>query len=462
MNPWKFAVIATTIICAGTTTLTASPADATTTRPNVLFILADDLSYTDLSSYGSTFHETPVLDKLAADGIRFTQAYAACPVCSPSRAAIMSGKYPTRTGVTHYIHNPNAPAMVRRSESYPLVQAPFADRLAAEEVTLAEALKEAGYATFISGKWHLGQQDGAAKNQGFDDEFTVKKAQVPASDKLADATSSFIRDHHDQPFFAYLALHAVHTPIRAEQATIRKYEEKRARLGLTDRLTSDGGVNVRQGHAHPAYAAMVEEMDTAIGSVLSTLDDLSLTTSTIVIFTSDNGGLSTRPDWPASNTPLRFGKGFAYEGGIRVPLIVRWPGTIPAGAETTSIITGTDYYPTLLDLLQLPPRPAQHMDGKSFARVLTTPDSPAERGPVFWHFPHYGNQGGNPVSAIRDGDWKLIRLYETNSTELYNLATDLSEQHDLADREPEKTQALTTRLDQWLKDTGAKFPTKKE
>ena len=470
-------VLAAFLAVGVTSGLKAQTTETAKRPPNIIFMLADDLGYPDLGCYGSTFYETPSLDALAASGLKFTQAYAACPVCSPSRAAIMTGKFPVRTGVTDFIHDQSSEKAQNKGKNRKLKTAPFQEYLSLDEVTIAEALKEGGYTTFIAGKWHLGNNDYRPEKQGFDVNFGANKSGHPKSysspyenpdlkdgpkgesltDRLANEAVNFMKKNRDKTFFVYMPFYAVHIPLQPQPELLKKYQEKRRRLGLTDEITTDGKLEVRRNQSNPEYAAMVEEMDMAAGKLTKALKELGLAENTIVIFTSDNGGLSTKQGWPTSNEPLRCGKGLMYEGGIRVPLIVNWPGKIAAGV-TSATIAGTDFYPTLLEVAGLPLRPAQHVDAKSFLPILK--GNPAEeRGAIYWHYPHYGDQGGQPSSAVREGDWKLIRWYEDNRTELFNIKDDLSEKHDLADSNPEKVKELSAKLDAWLKETGAKFAT---
>lgn len=445
--------------------------------PNVVFFLADDLGQRDLGTYGSTFYETPNLDRLAKDGAKFTDAYAACPVCSPTRAAILSGQWPQRTGITDFIGAPMQPDQWKRNTK--LLPAPYTDRLALETPTLAKAMKAAGYATFFAGKWHLGPEGWWPENQGFDinmggidkgGPYGGKKYFSPYGnprltdgpdgehlpDRLATETAKFIEANKDRPFFAYYSFYDVHTPLMAREDLRKKYAEKRAKLGLEDKWGREGGRDVRLTQDHVVYAAMVEAMDLAVGKVLAKIDELGLRENTIVIFTSDNGGLSTSEGWPTSNLPLRGGKGWMYEGGIREPLIVRWPAVVKAGSVIGTPVSSPDFFPTLLEAAGAKPQPGQVLDGTSLVPLLKGGTLP-ERA-LFWHYPHYGNQGGAPASAVRRGDWKLIEWAEDNRAELFNLAQDLGEKNNLADKEPQRVAALRTELAAWQKQVGAKFP----
>jgi arylsulfatase A-like enzyme len=446
--------------------------------PNIVFFLVDDLGQRDLGCYGSTFYETPNLDRLARDGAKFTAAYAACPVCSPTRASLLTGQWPQRTGITDYIGAPITPDQWKRNTK--LLPAPYSDRLALEAPTLAKAMKSAGYATFFAGKWHLGPEGFWPENQGFElnmggidrgGPYGGKKYFSPYGnprlpdgpegehlpDRLATETVKFIETNKDRPFFAYFSFYSVHTPLMARDDLRKKYEEKRARLGLQEKWGREHPRDVRLVQEHAVYAAMVEAMDLAVGKVLAKLDALGLRDNTIVIFTSDNGGLSTSEGWPTSNLPLRGGKGWMYEGGIREPLLVRWPAVVKPGTVVNAPVSSPDFFPTLLEATGVDPAHGQVLDGLSLLPLLKGGTLP-ERA-LFWHYPHYGNQGGAPSAAVRRGDWKLIEWQEDNRTELFRISHDIGEQHDLAGREPKRVAELRDELHAWQKRVGAKFPT---
>ena len=442
---------------------------ATPSKPNIIFILADDLGCMDVGCYNpTTFYETPNIDSLAKRGMKFTQGYAACAVCSPTRGSIMTGKYPPRIGITDFI-----PGM----RSGMLKSAPNADHLALAEVTIAEALREGGYATFFSGKWHLGGGEFYPGAQGFPKELTSgedKKGKVQfwypksappvpnhrddpkTTDRIVSDAVKFIGEHQDQPFFAYLPFLAVHTPIGARAALVEKYRAKAASTPA-DAFGVEHGRAVRLVQNNPVYAAMVEQLDTGIGRVIEALEKNGLTEQTIVVFMSDNGGLAIAEGSPTSNLPLRAGKGWPYEGGVREPLIVVAPGVTQPGSVCDSPVISTDFYPTLLQLAGLPLKPEQHLDGVSFLPLLK--GERRQRGkPLFWHYPHYSNQGSAPNGVIRDGDWKLIERYEDGAVELYDLAQDIGEKHNLAARHPDKVKALREKLSAWRKEVGALMP----
>ena len=444
--------------------------------PNIVFFIADDLGTRDLGCYGSTFYETPNLDRLAKQGAQFSNAYAACPVCSPSRAGLITGQYPQRTGVTDYI---GAAQPAQWSRNTQLLPAPYAERLALEEVTLAEVLKDKGFSTFFAGKWHLGTQGFWPENQGFDVNmggidrggpygrgkyFTpYDNPRLPDGppgehlpDRLANEANNFIETNKAKPFLIYFPFYDVHTPLQSRPDLQAKYEAKRKQLGLEPKFGQEPPRDVRLVQEHAVYAGMVEAMDAAVGKVLAKLDALGLAENTIVLFTSDNGGLSTSEGSPTSNLPYRGGKGWLYEGGIREPLIIRWPGKVKPGSTIDTPVCGIDLMPTLIDATAATPRPGQKLDGVSLVPLLTGAGPLAER-PLFWHYPHYGNQGGAPGAAIRLGDWKLIEWFE-GKTELFNLATDLSEKTDLSAQEPERVKTLLAQLKAWQADVGAKLP----
>jgi arylsulfatase A-like enzyme len=462
--------------CAALLALAAPAALGADSRPNIVFFLADDLGQRDLGCYGSTFYETPNLDRLAQDGARFTDAYAACAVCSPTRASILTGQWPQRTGITDYLGAPQPAQWKRNTPSLP---APYAERLSLDATTLAESLKAAGYATFFAGKWHLGPEGYWPENQGFDvnqggidrggpyggKQYFSPYGNPRLSDgppgehlpgRLATETAKFIEANQGRRFFAYFSFYSVHTPLMARKDLQAKYEEKRQRLGLTPQWGREEPRDVRLTQDHAIYAGMVEAMDLAVGKVLAKLDELGLRENTLVIFTSDNGGLSTSEGWPTSNLPLRGGKGWQYEGGIREPLIVRWPAKVKSGLVINTPVSSPDFFPTLLDAVGAKPAPGQVLDGVSLLPVLAGVAAP-ER-PLFWHYPHYGNQGGAPSAAVRLGDWKLIEWLEDSRVELFNLKQDLGEQTDLAAKEPRRVEQLRATLHAWQQEVGAKFP----
>jgi arylsulfatase A-like enzyme len=427
-------------------------------KPNILFILADDLGWRDLGCYGSPFNETPNLDRLAGAGLRFTQAYTAGAVCSPTRSSIMTGKFPVRTGVTDYIPGLN-------STGRKLATKPTNKELALEEVTIGEAFREGGYQTFYAGKWHLGGKGFEPQDQGF--EVCVSDAQLGNSSKdwqvgqkLSESAIKFL-DERDakRPFFMFLGYHEPHTPILEYPDHIAKFRAKAAKLpaaAVSLRTEREGQTRIVQDDV--AYGSEVAGLDAFVGGVLAKLEKNGLAQNTIVIFFSDNGGLSTKASpGPTSNEPLRAGKGWLYEGGIRVPLIVRAPGLTKAGSVTDAPVISADFYPTLLALAGLPAKPKQHRDGINIASVLGGGPAPA-RDTLFWHYPHYHGSTWAPGGAMREGDWKLIEFFDEGTAELYNLKSDPSERHNLAASEPARLQAMRDKLAAWRVETGAYLP----
>jgi len=467
------------LACVSLTACAQLPSTAEIKQPNVVFILVDDLGYMDIGANNpKSFYETPNIDALAKRGMRFTDGYAACAVCSPTRASILTGKYPPRTGITDYLGGSQPTDAKQPNKMIP----PWnVERLALEETTVAEAFKAAGYATFFAGKWHLGPTNYWPENQGFDiniggwdrggpyggnkyfspygnPRLTDGQPGEHLPDRLATETAKFIAANREKPFLAYLSFYSVHTPLMTREDLQKKYEAKAKALAASDvKWGQERARKVRLVQDHAIYAGMVEAMDQAVGKVLKALDDAGVSSNTIVVFTSDNGGLSTSEGSPTSNLPLRGGKGWPYEGGVREPLIVAAPGVTKAGGVSETVVTSPDFYPTLLELAGLPAKPAQHQDGVSFVKSLR--GEKQSRGPVFWHYPHYGNQGGAPCGAVRDGDWKLIEWYEDGSTELFNLVNDLSEKNNLAASESERVKALLEKLHAWRTSVGAKMPT---
>jgi len=442
-------------------------------KPNFLFILADDLGIHDLSGEGSTFHETPNIDRIAREGMKFTNGYSTCQVCSPSRASILTGKYPARNGITDWI---GAASGTRWNHNDRVLPAEYAHALNKKDTTLAEALAAKGYKTFFAGKWHLGnvgpEEHGFQINKGgfhvgsppggyFSPYKNPKLKDGPAGEslpiRLAKETAAFMKANKDQPFLAYLSFYSVHGPIQTTPKLWKKYRDKALKNPHHgDRFLIDRTLPVRQVQDCPIYAGMMESLDDAVGIVLKQLDDLGLAQNTVVIFTSDNGGVSSGDSFSTSCLPLRGGKGRQWEGGILQPYYIKAPGVTTPHSTCSTPVTGTDFFPTLLDLAGLPLLPKQHVDGVSLLPLLKG-KTIADRS-LFWHYPHYGNQGGEPSSIIRKGDWKLIHYYEDGRDELYHLSADIGEQHDLASQKPELAQAMRKELDAWLKDTKARIP----
>ncbi|MBM4020548.1 MAG: sulfatase [Planctomycetes bacterium] len=420
-------------------------------RLNFVFFLIDDMGWMDLACQGSRFYETPSIDRLAAQGMRFTNAYAACPVCSPTRAAVMTGRYPARLHVTDWIAGHVRP--------YAKLRIPdWTKFLPLEEITIAEALKAAGYASASIGKWHLGGEEYWPEKQGFDVNVAGTHMGSPPTyfspykiptiepgpdgeyltDRLADEACAFIEKNRDRPFFLYLPHYAVHTPLMAKKELAEKYQAR---------------VRPDCPQKNATYAAMIQSVDECVGKVCAKLDALGLADRTVVFFTSDNGGLVSS----TSNAPLRAGKGTLYEGGIREPLIVRWPGVVRPGSTSGEIVTSTDYFPTILEMAGAQPPAGRELDGVSIVPALRQTGRPA-RDAVYWHYPHYHPGGATPGGALRAGDWKLIEFFEDNHVELYNLKDDLGETKDLAPAMPDRAADLRRKLAAWRERMGAQMP----
>jgi arylsulfatase A-like enzyme len=458
----------TILLLSGLLLASVAPAPASAaSRPNIVFVLMDDLGWADLGCCGSRLYRTPHLDALAASGVRFTQAYAACAVCSPTRAALLTGKAPARLHITDWIAGEGAP----KNSRFRLPD--WQQHLPLGETTLAEALKELGYATAHVGKWHLGGTNCLPQFQGFDTNIGGSNIGHPASyfwpygaagashrvpglaerggkegeyltDHLTDEALRFITANRAGPFYLQLWHYAVHSPLMGKAEMVERYAR-------------EPGAN---GQSNAVYAAMVQSMDESVGRILGRLEELRLTDNTIVVFTSDNGGAVHFGQPPAtSNAPLRSGKGNPYEGGIRVPLLVRAPGVTRPGRVCDQPVISHDLFPTLLDLAGAPrSAAATATDGASFVPLLRG-QTVALRDALFWHYPHYWNGGKvSPYSVVRRGDWKLIRFYESDREELYDLHDDPSETRDLAAAEPARRQALAARLDTWLDEVGAQMP----
>lgn len=408
-------------------------------RPNIVLVIADDLGINDLNCYGRREHQTPNLDRLAAEGMRFTSAYAAQPVCSPSRAALMTGKSPARLHLTSFL--PGRPDAASQKLLQPVIEG----QLPAEEMTLAEWLQRSGYRTGMFGKWHLGDGQFGPKGQGFDT-IAAPPANTEPSDSeggkgefaITDAAEKFIETNRDQPFFCYVAHNTPHIPLAARQGLVDKYGDT----------------------FQPTYAAMIETLDDVVGRLMKKVDELGLGERTIFIFTSDNGGLHVLeyPGTPAThNTPFRAGKGFLYEGGIRVPLIVRWPGVIRPGMQSDSPVVLTDLVPTLLEATGInQASTVGPLDGVSLIPLWRGENLPERM--LCWHFPHYSNQGNRPAGAIRAGDWKLIEHFEDGRLELFDLATDSGETRNLAEQHSKRAFVMQTQLAAWRARVGAQRP----
>ncbi|MBU2949314.1 sulfatase [Tamlana agarivorans] len=447
---------------------------------NILFILADDYGYNDMSLRNSSFYETPNIDNLAKEGMIFNDGYAACQVCSPSRASIMSGKSAARHGITDWIGAETGEEWRKRNRHNKLLPPDYIHNLPHEYTTLPEALKQEGYKTFFAGKWHLGKEGSWPEDHGFDvniggwtpgspwggyfspfqnPKLENKEDGENLSMRLANETVKFIRDNKEDNFFAFLSFYAVHGPIQTTQEKWAKYREKAERNGIKDRGFEMGHfLPIRQTQDNPIYAGLVESMDDAVGTVLDALKEMGLDENTIVIFTSDNGGVAAGDNFSTSNQPLRGGKGYQFEGGIREPYFIKVPWLNVANKQSNTPVSGTDFYPTILDLLGMELKPEEHADGVSLLPLLMGEE--IENRPLIWHYPHYGNQGGEPSSIIRLGDWKLIHYYEDNRNELYNLRSDLEETHDVSKYHLNLVKELKTNLFDYLEEVGARFPVK--
>ena len=442
--------------------LLLSTAASAAEKPNIVFFFIDDMGWTDLGFMGSEYYETPHIDKLSQQGVVFMDAYANAPNCAPSRACLMSGQYGPRHGV-FTVGDP-----VRGNHAFRKLE-PIANQtvLADRFITVAESLQTAGYKTASMGKWHLGADP---TTQGFDVNIAGKEWGSPSgggyhspykypnlvnpkpgeylTDRLTEEACKFIEQNKDQPFFLYLTHYAVHTPIQGKESLVEKYEN----------------LKPSKHHKNAKYAAMVESVDDSVGAVLEKLRRLELDKNTVVLFFSDNGGFGGA----TSNHPLRGAKGMLYEGGIREPMIVKWPGVTPAGKTCRQPVIGVDFYPTLLEIAGVEPPEDYTLDGLSFASLLKDPQAKLDREAIFWHFPCYLQGSGDPhggpfrttpAGAVRSGDWKLIEWFETGRVEMYNLKEDIGEQNNLAEKMPEQRQRLYKLLTDWRKQTNAPIPT---
>ena len=474
--------------------------DVPQNRPNVVCIVADDLGWRDLGCYGSSFYETPNLDAFAREGTRFTDAYASAPVCSPTRASVMTGNYPARVGVTDWIDFWGETHPARGA----LVDADYSDHLPQSETSLAAALGDV-YRTCHLGKWHLGgaEQDSLPEDHGFDANVGgcewgaptgeggyFRPWEVPTldesdgggtaggghdylPDRLGSEAAAFVEDAADgeDAFFLHYAPYLVHTPLQAPEETVDRYRRKRAALGLDDveefevggrfpaEHKKDSRIKRRLVQSDPTYAAMVEALDRNVGRVLDALERTGVADDTVVLFTSDNGGLATAEGSPTTNRPLSEGKGWMQEGGNRVPLLLRWPGVTDASDAPDVVetpVTSPDVYPTVLDAADVSVPDGQAIDGESLRAALD--GDGFDRDAVFWHYPHYGNQGGTPAAAVRSGRWKLVEFFETGGVELYDLDRDVREDHDVSEYRPEKADELLATLREWRDEVGARLP----
>ena len=453
--------LATVAVIAG-----SCPASAGTPArpPNILLFLADDLGAGDLGCTGSPYYRTPAVDAVARDGMLFTRGYAAAPVCSPTRTALVTGRHPARVGITNFI------AGNRRGR---LLPAAFLLALPEAEVTVPERLQRAGYATGCFGKWHLGPPAEVTRH-GFDatGSVDVGPGSGPPSDPMharaiAAQAAAFIEHRGDGPWFCYVPMHSVHVPLTARQDLISEEEARAASLPAATgpREVPEGDRTARAVQDLPVYAAMIREMDETVATVLAALDRSGQAAHTVVVFTSDNGGLSTAEGSPTSNLPLRAGKGYLYEGGIRVPLLVRWPGIVSPGSTCGVPVTTLDLAATILDLGGCDPDPGAILDGTSL-RPLLAGSGPLPPRDLVWHYPHYSNQGSRPGAALLAGDGpapgteKIVEHFEDGRVELFDLAADPGERHDLAGQRPDRTSKLRERLAAWRQRVGAGMPSR--
>ncbi len=459
MEKLKKHILFTAVLCFSFFTLVVKAQRVSENKkPNIIFILADDLGYFDLGCYGNPYYQTPHIDRMAKDGMKFNQAYVASPVCSPSRAAILTAKHPARLHLTNFIRGDRVDST---SRVLPAMWKPY---LGGSEITLAEHLKTEGYTTGVVGKWHLGNADSSkAASQGFDYDRIIGKNGLDyynygitsnnkivfeddgteyLTDKLTDYGVDFIKSNKEKPFFLYLSYSAPHVLIVPRADKLRKFLF---------------GYNAHGGKYNPYYAAMLESLDDGVGRILQALADNGLNENTFVVFTSDNGGVGLPELGPTPTTmePLRAWKGHVHEGGIRVPLLIRWPGKVKPGAVNENYLTGTDYLPTFMEIIQKKVNP---YDGKSFLSTLYHPEKDLKRGPIFWHYPHFSNQEGRPSGAVRLDDFKLIENYENGEVTLYNLKDDISEKKDVSAINPAMRSKLYSLLKNWQKDIGANMP----
>lgn len=470
-------------ILAAASPLQAKVEKASRSVSNVLFIIADDFGWKDVSYMGSKYYETPNLDRLAKQSVIFTDGYAACPVSSPSRASALTGQYTPRHGVTDWIGALTGQAWKDAKQNTKVLPPSYAMNLPQSELTLPEYLREFGFATFMAGKWHLGEEGSWPEDHGFEinkggwtygnprggyfspynnPKLKDGKDGENLSMRLAHETVRFMKDnkkhHPKRPFFAYLSFYAVHGPIQTSLENWKYFRDKAIKMGVKDHgFEFDRILPARVTQDNPVYAGLIKQMDDAIGVVLDEMKKMGLDDNTMVVFTSDNGGVVSGDAFSTSLAPLRGGKGKQWEGGIRVPFLINYPGNKQANTRCDVPVNGVDIYPTILDYLQLPTPSEQVLDGVSLMPLLHGEDI-AERS-LFWHYPHYGNQGGEPVSIIRRDDWKLIYYYEDKHYELYNLKTDIGETQPLNTAYPEVMSKMKTLLTAWLIDIKAKGTT---
>ncbi len=467
-------------VSLNTIAVAKQPTNADRSETNFVFFLVDDLGWADVGCFGSTFHETPHIDSLAASGMKFTNGYAACPVCSPTRASILTGRHPVRVNITDWIPGNR----VKDSDNPKFAHVDDRDNLDLSEVTIAESLRENGYQTFFAGKWHLGDEGHLPTDQGFDFNLggidrgsppggyyaPFKNPMLPdhekgeyLTDRLTQESISFLESRKEnQPFLLYLSYYNVHTPIQPYKKRMKHYRDKASStfVGETTPIPEHNGRS-RARQDNPEYASMVAAVDDSVGQILAQLETLGLAENTVVVFFSDNGGLCTLRKQsrlgPTCNAPLRSGKGWLYEGGIRCPMIVRAPGVAKPGSNCAFPVSSTDFFPTMLELADLPLQADDHKDGTSLVDLLKGNES-IEHEPLYWHYPHYHGSTWSPGAAIRDGDWKLIELYEFDEVELYNLKDDIGERANLAETNLAKTIELRKKLRAWQVKMNATMP----
>lgn len=450
-------------------------------QPNVLFILVDDLGVHDLGVTGSTFYETPVVDVLASESVTFSNGYAASRVCSPSRASIMTGKFTARHGITDWIGAKAGTAWRTRNRHDKLLPADYVRQLPHDDITIAEAFKAAGYKTFFAGKWHLGDEGSYPEDHGFDINIGGIHAGSPRGGffspwqnpklqnrqdgenltlRLANETAQFMEAHKDSTFFAFLSFYAVHAPLQTTAKKWKKYRDKAATMGVPNTAYEmERVLPIRKVQDNPVYAGLVETMDTAVGVVLDALKAHGLEDNTIVVFTSDNGGVASGDHYATSNLPLRGGKGYQWEGGTRVPVFIKVPWLANVQKVSEVPVIGTDFYPTLLDLADISLLPEQHRDGMSLKPLLEGGSLEKPRL-LYWHYPHYGNQGGEPASIVQWNQWKLIQYWEDGRQELFRLPSTETDEMNVVESYPEIAEKLTDSLMNWLTSVEAKYPVK--
>lgn len=451
-------------------------------NPNIIFILADDLGWNDIGCMGSLYYETPNIDRIAKKGVCFTDAYASCQVSSPSRASILTGKYPPRHGITNWIGELSGEEWRKMHRSTKMLPAQYAHALSADETTLPKYLQGFGYTTFIAGKWHLGEEESSPEDHGFDINKGGWAAGGPKggyfspyenpklndgplgenlSMRLSRETVSFMENHYrkseNKPFFVYLSFYAVHGPIQTTKERWAYFRNKAEQMGIKNKgFEVDRTLPVRQTQDNPVYAGLIQQMDDAVGLLLDALERSGLDKNTMIIFTSDNGGVSSGDAFSTALLPLRGGKGRQWEGGLRVPLLIQTPRTLTQPSVCHTPVIGTDFYPTILDFAKIPLLPSQHIDGENIMPLLK--GLKIKQRALYWHYPHYGNQGGEPSSIVRMDNWKLIRYHEDNHLELYDLSTDISESEPLNAQFPNILSSLNSKLNLWLNNVDARMP----